>query len=309
MRKNIMNYENKFIETLFQNAIIFLDEAIGYINRGVSDRRNMVLAIINMQISMELALKSSLANHFGLKKILIEKQAQLSNEELQHLFEDNNLKIREYDSLKNYIKTPEANIGAYDFEKPQYKYMERFQRYRNQILHSSYIFSDDECKQMEKDLIYVFIHILGVLLSDRTEEEYRKFVQEYLNNNEYSKLLKNPIYINEFQLFLQEEYDKLYTCPYCYTKTVTPYKYCARCLTNFNISCDIYAFVKCGWCGEEMVIFDAANIENNNNYMRGVCLNCGEDTYVYKCPRCHKYVNAELFDSSDCHEGFCKWDS
>lgn len=303
-----MDYQSKFIENLFQKAIIFLDESIGYINRGVSKRRNMVLAIINMQISMELALKSSLANYFGLRKILIDKQAQLSDEELQQLFNDNNLKIREYDSLKNFTKTPEsANIEAYNFEKPQYKYMERFQKYRNQILHSSYIFSDNESKQMEKDLIYVFIHILGVLMSDRTEDEYRTFVHEYLNNNEYSILLKNPTYNSEFQLFLEEEYDKLYTCPYCNTKTVTPYKYCARCLTDFNVSSEIFAFVKCGCCGEEMVICDASNIENNNNYMRGLCLNCGEDTFVYKCPQCHNYVNAEIFDSHNCHEGFCKW--
>jgi hypothetical protein len=304
-----MDYQGKFVESLFQNAIIFLDESIGYINRGVSNRRNMVLAIINMQIAMELALKSSLANYLGIRKILIENQAQLSDEKLERLFEENNLKIKEYDSLKNFTKTPEAHIEAYNFEKTQYKYMERFQKYRNQILHSSYIFSDDECKEMEKDLIYVFIHILGVLMSDRTEDEYRKFVHEYLNANEYSKLLANPTYNQEFQIFLKEEYDKLYICPYCNTKTVTPYKYCARCLTNFNISSEIYAFVKCGFCGEEMVICDAVNIENNNNYMRGLCLNCGEDTYVYKCPRCHNYINAELFDSSNCHEGYCKFDS
>ncbi len=301
-----MEFEYKFIETLFQNAIIFLDESIGFINLGVSKKRNMVLAIINMQIAMELALKSSLANFFGIRKILVDKQAQLSDSELQKLFNENNLKIKEYDSLKNFTKTKDGNIEAYNFEKPHYHYMERFQKYRNQMLHSTYTFSTEECSQMEKDLIYVLIHILGVLMSDRTDEEYRKFMHEYLNDNEYAKLLKNPIYNQEFQIFLKNEYDKLYTCPYCDTKTVTPHKYCARCLTDFSISSDIFAFVKCGWCGEKMVICDAANIENNNNYIRGLCLNCGEDTTVYKCPTCHSYINSELFDFTNCHEDFCK---
>lgn len=184
-----MMFESEFIKGLFQNAIFFLDEAISYINRGVSDRRNMILAIINMQISMELALKSSLATNFGLRTILVEKQANLSEKELQRLYEENNLKIKEYDSLKNFLKTPQGNIEAYNFEKPQYKYMERFQKYRNRILHSSYVFSNDEIQQMESDLIYVLIHILGVILSDRTDEEYRTFVQEYLNSREYSKLI------------------------------------------------------------------------------------------------------------------------
>lgn len=246
-----MMFESEFIKGLFQNAIFFLDEAISYINRGVSDRRNMILAIINMQISMELALKSSLATNFGLRTILVEKQANLSEKELQRLYEENNLKIKEYDSLKNFLKTPQGNIEAYNFEKPQYKYMERFQKYRNRILHSSYVFSNDEIQQMESDLIYVLIHILGVILSDRTDEEYRTFVQEYLNGREYSKLLKNSVYNKELQIFLQEEYDKLYMCPICGVNTLTPYKFCARCLANFDIP-SAYAFVKCGNCGDQL---------------------------------------------------------
>lgn len=301
-----MMFESEFIKGLFQNAIFFLDEAISYINRGVSDRRNMILAIINMQISMELALKSSLATNFGLRTILVEKQANLSEKELQRLYEENNLKIKEYDSLKNFLKTPQGNIEAYNFEKPQYKYMERFQKYRNRILHSSYVFSNDEIQQMESDLIYVLIHILGVILSDRTDEEYRTFVQEYLNGREYSKLLKNSVYNKELQIFLQEEYDKLYMCPICGANTLTPYKFCARCLANFDIP-SAYAFVKCGNCGEKMVIGDALNIEYNSNYARGLCLNCGEYTMIYKCPKCHNYVNSELFDVTNCHEDFCRW--
>lgn len=303
-----MDFECKFIDVLFRNAVYFLDEAIGYINLGVTEKRNMVLSVVNMQLAMELALKASLADNFGLRKILVKKQADLSDEELECLFEQNNLKIKGYDSLKNFTKTSEGNIEAYNFERTEYEYMERFEKYRNQILHSSYVFSDEECSQMEKDLIHVFVHILGILMSDRTDCEYRKFVQEYLNQNEYSKILDNPVYCHELQNFLQEEYDKLYECPHCHAKTVTPYKFCVSCLTDFNISEDIYAFVKCGWCGEKMVICDALNIEYNNNYAKGLCLNCGEDTTVYKCPKCSGFVNAELFDTANCHEDFCKWD-
>lgn len=59
------------------------------------------------------------------------------------------------------------------------------------------------------------------------------------------------------------------------------------------------------YCGEEMVICDAVNIEYNNNYIRGYCLNCDNDTTVYKCPKCGQFINAELFDKTKCHEGFC----
>ena len=58
---------------------------------------------------------------------------------------------------------------------------------------------------------------------------------------------------------------------------------------------------------EKMVIRDALNIEYNSNYARGLCLNCGEYTMIYKCPKCHNYVNSELFDVTNCHEDFCRW--
>ena len=297
----------EFSAILNKNAIIFLNEAVRFINLGIKERKNMVLAIVNIQLAVELSMKASIVAFYGIRRVLIDKQAKMTDFEIEQLFRENKLKVREYDSLKNFLKSNDKDEERYKFEKIQYKYMERFQNYRNQILHSSYFFSDKECEEMEKDLLYVLMHIIGVLMSDRTDDEYREFVQEYLDYNEYSKLMKNPIYNRELQVFLERYYDKLYTCPYCGTKTVTPNRYCARCLTNFNVSNEIYAFVKCGYCGEEMVICDAANIECNNNMIRGLCLNCGEDTVVYKCPECDGFVNAELFDSSDCHEGFCKW--
>ena len=302
-----MSCDTEFSTVLSKNAIMFLDEAVGFINLGIKERKNMILAIVNIQLAVELSMKASIVDFYGIRKVLIDTQVKMTDLEIEQLFRENKLKVREYDSLKNFLKANNKDGERYNFEKTQYKYMERFQNYRNQILHSSYFFSDKECEEMERDLLYVLMHIIGVLMSDRMDDEYRKFVQEYLNYREYSKLIENPIYNHELQVFLERDYDKLYTCPHCGTKTVTPNRYCARCLTNFNVSNEIYAFVKCGWCGEEMVICDAANIENNNNMIRGLCLNCGEDTMVYKCPNCHSFVNAELFDRLDCHEGFCKW--
>lgn len=302
-----MSCDCEFSDILFQNAIMFLNEAVGFINSGVKERRNMVLAIVNIQLAVELFMKSSIVDFYGIRKVLIENQAKMEDSEIESLFRENRLKVREYESLKNFLKSDQSDHIRYNFEKDQYQYMERFHHYRGQILHSSYIFSDQEREEMEKDLLYVLMHIIGVMMHDSMDEEHAKFVQQYLVDNEYSKLMENPIYNQELQIFLENNYGKLYTCPICGTKTVTPYRYCARCLTDFDLSNDIYAFVKCGWCGEEMVICDAANIEINHNMIRGLCLNCDNDTMVYKCPKCHDFVNMELFDRSDCHEGFCKW--
>ena len=134
--------------------------------------------------------------------------------------------------------------------------------------------------------------------------EDRIFMQEYLNENEYTKLLENSFYIKELEDFLRKEYDEVYICPDCLKRTLTPDFKCARC---FNVFSDFhfYGYAECGKCGESMVIFDAANIERNNNYMRGMCLNCGNETTIYKCPKCGKCIDVELEDKTNCHENFC----
>lgn len=299
----MMEYENNFAKILFRNAIMFLDAGVGFINKGFTTYRNMVQAIVNLQMAMELALKSSVVSYCGIRTVLNNKQSELSDLEIEELFNKNLLKIREYDDIKNYTK---GKNHLYDFERKQYNYMEKFQKYRNCILHSSYIFTDEETKQMEKDIIYTLIHILGILISDETLIEERKYMQEYLNKHEYALLLKNPVYNTELNVFLNNEYGKLYMCPYCSTKTMTSDYKCARC---FSVFADrhFFEYVRCGYCGEDMVICDAANIDNRDDHMvRGLCLNCKVDTIVYKCPKCGKFVNTELFGEDDCHGGFCQ---
>lgn len=298
-----MNFEKEFVRILFKNAVVFTDSAVRCINNGLDNYVNMIQVIVNLQIAIELALKSSIALHCGIRTILVKKQEGLSDVEIENLYKQNKLKIREYDEIKNYTK---GKRSLYNFERKEYQIMELFQKYRNSVLHSSYIFDEREKECVEKDVIYILIHILGILMSDETEMENRTFMQEYLNSNEYSKLKQNPVYMEELYAFLEKEYDNLYLCPICSTRTLTSGHKCARCFLNFSDR-NYFRYVSCGYCGEEMVICDAANIENNNNYIRGLCLNCENDTTVYKCTRCGTFINAELFDIAECHEGFCSF--
>ncbi|MEE1257061.1 MAG: hypothetical protein UHN47_11165 [Lachnospiraceae bacterium] len=137
--------------------------------------------------------------------------------------------------------------------------METFRKYRNCVLHSSYVFSEQERNDAEKDIMYALIHILGILMSGENTED-RQFMQEYLNHSQYALLLKNLIYNHKMYIFLKKEYEDLYTCPYCSTRTMTIEYKCARC---FNVFSDRHflGYVNCGYCGEEMVICDAVNIE------------------------------------------------
>ena len=195
-----MKYEKEFARSLFRNAVIFLDSAIKYFNEGLDYHANMVQSIVNLQFALELALKSLVTSQYGIRTILINKQKELKDSELEELYLANKLKVREYDDIKNYIK----GRGIYlVLIAKEYKYMEMFQKYRNCVLHSSYHFSVDEKKDIEKEIIYTLIHVLGILMSAEITED-RIFMQEYLNENEYTKLLENSFYIKELEDFLRK---------------------------------------------------------------------------------------------------------
>ena len=99
-----MKYEKEFARSLFRNAVIFLDSAIKYFNEGLDYHANMVQSIVNLQFALELALKSLVTSQYGIRTILINKQKELKDSELEELYLANKLKVREYDDIKNYIK-------------------------------------------------------------------------------------------------------------------------------------------------------------------------------------------------------------
>ncbi|MCD7997154.1 MAG: hypothetical protein LUH21_07960 [Clostridiales bacterium] len=296
-----MKCEKELANVLLKNAIMFIDSAIGYINSGIVRYNNMVQSVVNLQIAMELALKSSVVSNYGIKVVLVQKQSEMNDNEIDNLFYANKLKIREYDDIKNFTK---GKSNLYIFDRDDYNYMEIFQTYRNSILHSSYVFNADEKKSIEKNIIHTLIHILGVLMSGETADEDRIFMQEYLNEHEYAKLLKNPIYEKELEAFLHNEYSSLYLCPSCGTRTMTIDYKCARCFMTFRDSF-LYEYVTCNSCGENTVICDSANIEANGNIINGLCLNCGHKTKVYKCFKCGSFSNLESMEKNNCKPGFC----
>ena len=171
-----MKFEKEFAQLLFRNAVIFIDSAIGYINKGLDSYVNMLQAIVNLQFAMELALKSSVVSYCGIRTVLVSKQSKL--------------KVREFDDIKNFTK---GKKHLYNFERKEYQYMELFQKYRNCVLHSAYVFSEQERRDAEKDIMYALIHILGILMSGENTAD-RQFMQEYLNDSQYALLLKNSIY-------------------------------------------------------------------------------------------------------------------
>ena len=149
-----MKFEKEFAQLLFRNAVIFIDSAIGYINKGLDSYVNMLQAIVNLQFAMELALKSSVVSYCGIRTVLVSKQSNLSDSEIEDLYSANKLKVREFDDIKNFTKRKKH---LYNFERKEYQYMELFQKYRNCVLHSAYVFSEQERRDAEKDITVLIV--------------------------------------------------------------------------------------------------------------------------------------------------------
>ena len=81
-----MKFEKEFAQLLFRNAVIFIDSAIGYINKGLDSYVNMLQAIVNLQFAMELALKSSVVSYCGIRTVLVSRQSNLSDSEIEDLY-------------------------------------------------------------------------------------------------------------------------------------------------------------------------------------------------------------------------------
>lgn len=293
--------EVKIINKLYQNASIFLNDAILHLNKGVNSYSDMLLAVVGIQMSLELAIKVRIAQDYGIAAILEQVDAGTSLDELSQKYENNSLRVKEFEATKNFLKSKRTYNQIFSGE---YGYMERFQKYRNKLVHFNYNFSDVELVEIENDIIHIIVYILHALLSsDISTEEYREFIFENIKSSEYKKLLENSKFRTELHNVIVREYGESYSCPICDRKLLTPKKKCLGCLLDFRDRM-AFGFVKCKYCGKETVIFDALNLPNNE-MLRGLCVNCGEDTVVYKCRLCGNVYNLECFDPTECKPDYC----
>lgn len=293
--------EEKIIMKLYQNASIFLNDAIIHLNKGIDSYSDMLLAIVDIQMSLELAIKVRVAQDHGVTAILQHADAEISADELTQKYEKNSLRVKEFESLKNFLKSKREYNHILSGE---YAYMERFQKYRNKLVHFDYNFSDEECVELESNIIHIIVYILHALLSSNiSAEEYREFIFENIQSSEYNKLLKNPKFYSELQNVILQEYGEIYFCPICDRNLLTPAMKCLGCLLNFRDT-SVYGFVPCQFCGKETVIYDALNLPINTE-LQGLCVNCSEYTTVYRCTLCGEVYNLERFDPDECKPGYC----
>ena len=62
-------FEQDIFKTLIKNAPVFLNCAIQAINSGLRFHHNQIVAIVNLQIALELAIKARLVEKYGGRRL------------------------------------------------------------------------------------------------------------------------------------------------------------------------------------------------------------------------------------------------
>lgn len=298
--------EKEIYETLYKNALIFLKDGI---ERLVSkdDKSTdsieydlLILTCTSIQISMELAVKALIVKKRGLKYILNKSHQNQSFDEIYELFKENKIKTQEFDNSKNFVKS--ENLVS-DFNKDDFKIISDFQNLRNGFVHFSYNILVGDFYDLKYDIINYFIHTLTKILSEdlKPSEFY-----DYKLGKKYKKLLLSyPPYISAMTRLAHRNSEKVFKCIICNNHTYSKEEdYCYCC----NFYGDSHEFVDCDYCKEEnSIIFDYLNIKFNNNEAKGLCLNCGKDWVIFKCPKCDSSHNIETALDEKCTNSQCNY--
>lgn len=280
---------------LLNNALIFLNVAIKYFNLGINQHKNRVVTVVNLQMATELALKYFLVSSYGLNVILEKKNQGLSDSEIKNKYENNKLKLRNFEELKKIEETADHSGTAWLFDE-----VKAFQGYRNHLVHLNHNFTTNEINNISQDIVKILVYVLDAFINIHEDDENKNKMQGLLQKEEYNKLLKNKQYYEELKTKLIDEYKDLYWCPHCGRQLLVPSKICFGCMANFDYG---VGYLKCKWCGKNTLVYDELNIDCNKS-IRALCINCQNDTIVYKCPHCKNVYDMES-PEEQCYGDYC----
>lgn len=302
------DFERNLLHRLEHNASVFLKEGFSKViddestNTDSFDYDSMLIAVSEIQTSLEIALKAYLLSKKGIRYILDRKQQTLTDDQIEVEYSKNNLKVLEFEGLKNQLK----GLRDVDFEKKvEFKQIEQYQLYRNRIMHFSLALDERDLSGMKDDLLYYVIHIVMYLLYDHYKNQKpNEFFEELLGYDFYDKLSKYPSFTKAMENMASRDGKKAWLCPICSNWTFSPEdRYCYCC--NYEAHEFFVHWYNCNQCGrKDSVIYDFnAPYAKYPHVYEGKCLACEEQQAIFECPQCgsrhHFFMNAGLFHCSE----------
>lgn len=289
-------FEKEAYKQLYDNSVLFLKDGIERLvnkdngNEDYIEHNLLTLTCTSFQISLELAIKSLIIEREGIRKVINKKQQNLTDDKIEELFKNNELKTLDFDVQKNFVKSKNF---IEDLSKEDFDTIDEFQTYRNRIVHFSYKFYEGDLFDLKYDLIYYLIKIIFKVLQSKKHQDEKpsEFLQYTLGDELHKKIISYTPYIQAMRRLAKENSRKVFDCIVCNNRTYSQDEdYCYCC----NFLGESYNMIDCDFCKEKRcVIYDNLNIHLNRNEAKGLCLNCGEDAIIYQCPKCESAYNME----------------
>lgn len=264
--ETIKEFENLFIESMYNKTIDFVNESLTNLLNAKEFDKNLTFALINMQLANEFSLKAALVNRHGIQAILKNnKNKCLSDDDILKGYKENKLLLKDYNEIKNFAFSDNSKLEL----KGQYKRdMEKFQLYRNKIIHSIYNFKDKTFEEIKKETYHYFLTAINSIFLNISRTEH--LVEEL--SYKQKELSSDPIYLECIEEHLGQD---CFSCVLCDYPSVTDDFVCLLCFESFKTNEDAYGFIDCPWCWiNDCVIYD-----NLNDTNIGFCMNCEEKVY------------------------------
>lgn len=301
-------FERRLYKTVVHNSLLFLEVGVKRMldNDKLSLEDTLVLSCTNIQISFELAMRAYILRVKGLDSILDRKQqGKYTDEEKEKLYQDNKLKVVEFDGLKNQLKRKEYDV----FKKEDFTIIDEFQTLRNKMVHFCCSLEERELCELREKLMYYVVRVVLCLLYDKYEDKRpTEYFEELLGWDFYRTLINEKGYIRAIEKLAKENAKDVGLCPICsrYTYSITE-KFCYFC--NVQPQDDEWGRTDCIACGSKnSVIYDRLNIhlKGNHHSMPGMCQHCEAHPDVFECPICGQshWNYCDRFDGM-CYAGHC----
>lgn len=302
-------FEHELYNTIVNNALLFLKGGATSLlveNKGTNTRDIVILSIANLQISLELAMRAFMIREKGMDSIVDQGHAHKQNKSIEQLYSENNLKVNEFEKMHRMFKGKDIDI----LTSEDLKIVDKFQTYRNKIVHMCCRLDDDSLSELKEELIYYMVQIVIRLLYDNYDSlTPAEYLEDLLGIDFYMDLWNSDGYRKAIETLANERAEVVGVCPICGMPTYdVKEKLCYFC----NSSDERFEMGRtdCQMCGGKgTVIYDTLNIHNSGNHhtISGLCQCCEEHPYIFECPICGQthWESWKNYDATTCTDGHC----
>lgn len=302
--------EREIYNTVSHNAGLFLNEGAKHMfdlegnllpTLSVDD---FVLAVSNLQIAMELAIRSYILYNKGIKPLLYKSDREKTEADLRTLYETKRLKVLDFETISNQLK----GIDYQDLKltREQRNLMSNFQTYRNKLLHFACPIEINDINSLRKSLLLYSINTVMYLLSNKYTDKYPpEMFMDFTGRDFLHNLHFDKTYCDAVREVAEKSGNTIWQCPMCNNDTYSleeEYCYCCGFMGSHLHRTD------CEGCGtKQSVIYDTgAHVIGHPFLYSGFCQKCEQMNVIYECPKCHEAYFYDFFDDeSKCNESRC----